>query len=166
MPDRPDRIASAILLGVAAFFAAAAAATSAPPTRPPARPETIPARPAVRPERVEVQRLSLPFEGTIPYRTLRRTRAQADSLAHALLDSARAGAAFDSLVKRYSYDRYPAIYRIADQGKRPGPGERPYGGLPPAVADTAFSISPGNIQLIPYDSKTCRYGFELIKRLK
>jgi hypothetical protein len=166
MPDWPARIPLAVRLGIIALTAAVAAAASPITTGAPYKPETFPVRPAVHPERVEVQRLVLPFGQTFPYRTLKRTRAEADSLARALLESARRGADFDTLVKRYSYDRFPAIYRVAGRGIRPGPGERPWSGLPPAVADSAFSISPGNIQLIPWDPKVCRYGFEIIRRLK
>jgi hypothetical protein len=159
---RAALIARSLIVGPAVIAVVLAAAAVAAPTRP----ETIPVKPAVRPERVEVQRIFLPFGQTYPYRTAKRTRAETDSLARALLDSARQGADFDSLVKRYSSDRFPGIYKVVDRGVRPGPGERPYRGIPPAVADSAFGISPGNIQLVPWDAEVCRYGFEVIRRLK
>ena len=127
---------------------------------------TMPVKPAVEPQHVQVQHILIGFAGSIPGKGITRTKEDAKKLAYEILEKARAGADFDSLVKQYTEDSPPGIYGMSGKGVAPGPGEYARDGMVPAFGNVGFAISPGNIGIADYDPAASPYGYHIIKRLK
>ncbi|HET9950475.1 MAG TPA: peptidylprolyl isomerase [Candidatus Eisenbacteria bacterium] len=131
-----------------------------------AAPGTMPVKPAVEPQHVQVQHILIGFAGSIPGKGITRTKEEAKKLAYEILEKARAGADFDSLVRQYTEDSPPGIYGMSGKGVAPGQGEYPRDQMVPAFGNVGFAISPGNIGIADYDAATSPYGYHIIKRLK
>lgn len=126
----------------------------------------LPLAPAVPPDHVRVQHVLIGFQGSLPGKTISRSRNEAETLATNLLHSAWFGRDFDTLVRDYTDDQYPGIYGMSNTGIPPGQGEYARTSLIPAFGDVGFSISPGNIGMAAYDPRTSPYGWHLILRLE
>ena len=126
---------------------------------------TMPVKPAVAPAHVEVQHILIGFAGSVPGKGITRTKADAKKLADEILDKARKGANFDTLVAKYTDDSPPGIYRMAAEGVPPQAGEFGRHQMVPAFGNVGFSISPGNIDIAEYDP-TSPFGWHIIKRLR
>src|SRR6266853_1848117 len=61
---------------------------------------TMPVKPAIAPAHIEVQHVLIGFSGSVPGKNITRTKEEAMKLAHEILDKARKGANFDSLVAK------------------------------------------------------------------
>ena len=131
-----------------------------------AAPGTMPVKPAVEPQHVQVQHILIGFAGSIPGKGITRTKEEAKKLAYEILEKARGGADFDSLVRQYTEDSPPGIYGMSGKGVAPGQGEYPRDQMVPAFGNVGFAISPGNIGIADYDAATSPYGYHIIKRLK
>ena len=131
-----------------------------------AAPGTMPVKPAVEPQHVQVQHILIGFAGSIPGKGITRTKEEAKKLAYEILEKARAGADFDSLVRQYTDDSPPGIYGMSGKGVPAGQGEYPRDQMVPAFGNVGFAISPGNIGIADYDAATSPYGYHIIKRLK
>ena len=129
-------------------------------------PETMPTRPAMAPAHIEVQHILIGFVGSVPGKPITRTKEQAKKLAYEVLDQARRGANFDTLVAKYTDDRPPGIYKMAATGVSHALGEYPRENMVPAFGDVGFSISPGNVDIADYDPAKSPYGWHIIKRLR
>ena len=127
---------------------------------------TMPVKPAIAPAHVEVQHILIGFAGSVPGKSITRTKEEAEKLAHEILDKARKGANFDSLVAKYTDDSPPGIYRMAGEGVPPQIGEFGRGQMVPAFGNVGFAISPGNIDIAEYDPSTSPFGWHIIKRLR
>src|SRR5580765_4196852 len=68
---------------------------------------TMPVKPAIAPAHIEVQHILIGFVGSVPGKNITRTKEEAMKLAHEILDKARKGANFDSLVAKYTDDNPP-----------------------------------------------------------
>ena len=117
-------------------------------------------------ERVEVQHILIGFDGSLPGKTLKRSRAEAESLAKTVLERAQKGESFDSLVKEFSDDQVPGVYGMSNKGIRPQGSEFPREQMVPGFGDIAFSLKEGEIGIASYDAKTSPFGWHIIKRLK
>jgi hypothetical protein len=122
----------------------------------------------VEPDHVEVQHILVSFAGVIPKEGLTRTQEQAEELANELLKQAREGADFDGLVKAYTDDQHPGIYRMANLNIEPDRrnGEYARGGMVKAFGDVSFSLRVGEIGMTQFDPETSKYGWHIVKRLK
>lgn len=129
-------------------------------------PETMPAKPAMAPAHIVVQHILIGFVGSVPGKPITRTKDQAKKLAYEILDKARRGANFDTLVTEYTDDRPPGIYKMAATGISHAMGEYPRENMVPAFGDVGFAISPGNIDIADYDPVKSPYGWHIIKRLQ
>jgi hypothetical protein len=127
---------------------------------------TMPVAPSTPPEHVEVQHVLIGFAGKIPGKNVTRTQAEAEKLAAEILARARKGEDFDQLVQKYTDDQWPGIYTLANNGVQPGKDEFPRSGMVKGFGDVAFRLSPGNIDVAPYDAAISPYGWHIIKRLK
>jgi hypothetical protein len=123
-------------------------------------------QPFVPPSHVEVQYLLIGFQGTVPGKQITRTQAQADSLAHSILQRAQSGESFDHLVQTYTDDQYPGIIEMSNRGVTPGPGEYSRGSVVPGFGDTSFSLRLGAVGITNYDARTSPYGWFVIKRIR
>ncbi|UCG52327.1 MAG: peptidylprolyl isomerase [Candidatus Latescibacterota bacterium] len=120
------------------------------------------------PQYVKVQHILIGFDGSLPGRKITRTREQAAELAAELLEKAKAGEDFDALVKEYTDDSHPGIYKMANHGlaaDRAG-GVFSRGGMVRGFGDVGFSLGVGEIGMASYDPTTSPYGWHIIKRLE
>jgi parvulin-like peptidyl-prolyl isomerase len=127
---------------------------------------TMPVKPAIVPAHVEVQHILIGFAGSVPGKGITRTKEEAKKLAYEILDKARKGANFDSLVAQYTDDRPPGIYKMSAAGVTPQVGEYQRTQMVPAFGNVGFAISPGNIDIADYDPTTSPFGWHIIKRLR
>ncbi|HYR69355.1 MAG TPA: peptidylprolyl isomerase [Candidatus Dormibacteraeota bacterium] len=127
---------------------------------------TMPVKPAIAPAHIEVQHVLIGFSGSVPGKNITRTKEEAMKLAHEILDKARKGANFDSLVAKYTDDSPPGIYKMAAEGVPPQQGEYGRKQMVPAFGNVGFAISPGNIDIAEYDPATSPFGWHIIKRLR
>ena len=127
---------------------------------------TMPVKPAIAPAHIEVQHILIGFAGSVPGKGITRTKEEARKLAYEILDKARKGANFDSLVVQYTDDRPPGIYKMSAAGVTPQAGEYDRAQMVPAFGNVGFSISPGNIDIADYDPTASPFGWHIIKRLK
>lgn len=153
--------------------------TAAPPaTTTPAAPtdtsggktasNTMPVTPSMPPDHIEVQHVLIAFQGSIPGKTITRTKAEAEKLAQDVLAQARGGADMDQLVQKYTDDQYPGVYDLANDGVTPdvAKGEYKRSGMVKGFSDAAFSLSVGNVGISNYDPKNSPFGWHIIKRLR
>jgi parvulin-like peptidyl-prolyl isomerase len=121
-----------------------------------------------QPDRVLVQHLLIAFEGTIPDKTIARTREEAEKLALELLDRAKAGEDFDALVREYTDDQHPGIYAMANFDIEPDPSAEEYSRsrMVKSFGDVSFGLPVGGFGLAVYDPDASKYGWHIIKRLE
>jgi len=122
----------------------------------------------VQPDRVLVQHLLIAFEGTIPDKTIARTREEAEKLALELFDRAKAGEDFDALVREFTNDRHPGIYAMANFDIEPDPSVEEYSRsrMVKSFGDVSFGLPVGGFGLAVYDPDASKYGWHIIKRLE
>ena len=128
--------------------------------------ETLPVPPKVTPQHITVQHILIAFEGSTR-KPVDRKKDEARKLAYEILEMARMGADFDTLVMTWTNDSYPGTYNLANF-KVPvkGKDEYPREDMVAAFGNVGFAISPGNIGIADFDPKTSKYGWHIIKRLK
>jgi hypothetical protein len=122
----------------------------------------------VEPDRVAVQHILISFKGAIPKPTVTRTREEAQKLAQEVFERAKKGEDFNSLVKQFTDDEYPGVYRMSNIGITPDPAkeEYPRAGMVKAFGDVGFSLPVGGIGMAEYDPKESKYGWHIIKRIE
>jgi hypothetical protein len=122
----------------------------------------------VEPERVTVQHILIAFRGSVPDPKVTRSQADAEQLALKILERAKAGEDFDAMVKTYTNDSYPGIYRMSDRGVTPDPSRQEFSRtrMVQAFGDVSFGLEVGGIGLAAYDPVTSKYGWHIIKRLE
>jgi len=119
------------------------------------------------PEHILVQHILIGFQGSLPGKDVKRSRAQAEKLADEIIQKAKDPKAnYDSLVKEFTDDQAPGIYGLANLGVSPQGEEFPRDQMVPAFGDVGFKLKAGEIGLAQHDAKTSPYGFHVIKRLK
>jgi parvulin-like peptidyl-prolyl isomerase len=128
---------------------------------------TSPAR-AKEPDRVAVQHILIAFKGSIPKTTVTRTREEAQKLAQEVFERANKGEDFDALVKQYTDDEYPGIYRMANTGITPDPSKQEYSraAMVKGFGDVSFSLPVGGIGMSKYDPQKSKFGWHIIKRIE
>ncbi len=123
--------------------------------------------PAGEPQHITVQHILIGFQGTLPGKTITRSKDEAKALAEKLFAQAQGGTDFAQLVKDNTDDAAPGIYTMANLGVDPANAdEAPRDQMIPAFGNVGFKLKPGEIGLAPYDPKTSPYGWHIIKRLK
>jgi hypothetical protein len=147
---------------------AAPPASTVPDTTAAPTASTMPVAPTTPPEHIEVQHVLIGFQGSIPGKTVTRTKAEAEKLAQEVLERARKGENMDALVQQYTDDQYPGVYDLANNGVTPDPakGEYKRSGMVKGFSDAAFGLSVGNVGISNYDPSTSPFGWHIIKRLK
>jgi peptidyl-prolyl cis-trans isomerase A (cyclophilin A) len=120
------------------------------------------------PERISVQHILIAFKGSIPEAKVTRTQEEAKALAEKIFDEAKKGADFDALVKKYTDDEYPGIYKMSNFSVPPNKEQKEYsrGGMVRSFGDVGFSLAVGGIGLAVYDPAFSKYGWHIIKRLQ
>jgi len=123
---------------------------------------------AKEPDRVAVQHILISFKGSIPKPTVTRTKEEAQKLAEEVFKRAKQGEDFDALVKQYTDDEYPGIYRMSNTGITPDQSKQEYPrqGMVKGFGDVGFSLPVGGIGMAPYDPQKSKYGWHIIKRIE
>ena len=123
---------------------------------------------SLEPDRVAVQHILISFKGSIPKPTVTRTREEAQKLAQEVFERAKKGEDFDALVKKYTDDEYPGIYRMSNIGIAPDPSNQEYSraGMVKGFGDVSFSLAVGGIGMAEYDPQKSKYGWHIIKRIE
>jgi len=119
-------------------------------------------------DHVTVQHILIAFKGSIPKDSVRRTQFEAELLVKEIFMRAKEGQDFDKLVKNFSDDQYPGIYRMSNFNVEPdeSEGEYPRSKMVEAFGDLSFRLSVDQIGLAKYDPETCKYGWHIIKRIE
>jgi hypothetical protein len=119
------------------------------------------------PDRVAVQHILIAFQGSINKEGVTRTQDEAQKLAQEILTRAKGGEDFDALVKQYTDDQYPGIYRMTNTGIEADRAvEYPRGGMVKAFGDVSFGLEVGGIGMTVFDPAESKYGWHIIKRLE
>ena len=118
------------------------------------------------PEHITVQHILIAFKGSLPDPKVTRSQADAEKLALRIFERAKAGEDFDAMVKTYTNDSYPGIYKMSNKDVPSGPGEFSRTRMVKAFGDVGFSLEVGGVGLAVYDPATSRYGWLIIKRLE
>lgn len=118
------------------------------------------------PEVITVQHVLIGFEGSLPGKAITRTRDEAQKLAGEIFEKAKSGADFDALVKEYTDDSHPGIYRMANFGVPADLSKQVYsrGQMIPAFGDVGFVLKVGKVGMASYDEEKSPYGWHIIKR--
>lgn len=120
---------------------------------------------------VTVQHCLIGFQGTVGGIT--RTQEEAQALAEELFEKAQAGEDFDKIVRKYTDDSHPGIYRLANHGFRADDTpmilsnkvfER--GTMVPAFGNVGFQLQVGEVGLADYSEEESRFGWHIIKRIE
>jgi Xaa-Pro aminopeptidase len=119
-------------------------------------------------ERISVQHILIAFKGSIPEPKVTRTAAEAEALAAEIFERARKGEDFDALVKKYTDDEYPGVYRMANFGVTPDKEKKEYArsGMVRAFGDVGFALPAGGVGFAVYDPQRSKYGWHIIKRVE
>jgi peptidyl-prolyl cis-trans isomerase D len=121
------------------------------------------------PERVTVQHILIAFKGSLPGdQKVTRSMADAEQLALRIFERAKAGEDFAAMVKTYTNDSYPGIYKMTNAGVPPDKSKQEYSrtGMVKAFGDVGFSLEVGGVGLAVYNPATSKYGWHIIKRLE
>jgi parvulin-like peptidyl-prolyl isomerase len=121
------------------------------------------------PERVTVQHILIAFKGSLPDDAkVTRSKEDAEKLARQVLERAKAGEDFAAMVKMYTNDSYPGIYKMTNKGVTPDRSKQEYSrtGMVKAFGDVGFSLEVGGVGLAVHDPATSKYGWHIIKRLE
>lgn len=120
------------------------------------------------PDRVVVQHILIAFKGSIPKESVTRTQAEAVTLAYEIFERANKGEDFDALVKKYTDDQHPGIYKMSNIDIPPNQSQREYSRsrMVKGFGDVSFSLPVGGIGMAEYDPETSKYGWHIIKRLE
>jgi len=120
------------------------------------------------PERVTVQHILIAFKGSIPNVDVTRTEDEAKILAKEIFKRAKKGEDFDALVKEYTDDQHPGIYKMSNIGISPDRGKQEYNRaqMVRAFGDVSFKLKVNEIGLAEYDPEASKYGWHIIKRIE
>jgi len=123
---------------------------------------------SAEPEHVTVQHILIAFKGSIPDPKVTRSREDAEKLALQIFERAKAGEDFEAMVKTYTNDSFPGIYKMANAGVTPDPAKQEFSRtrMVKAFGDVSFSLEVGGVGLAVYDPATSKYGWHVIKRLE
>jgi peptidyl-prolyl cis-trans isomerase A (cyclophilin A) len=120
------------------------------------------------PDHVAVQHILIAFQGSIPEEKITRSREAAQALALDIFGRAKKGEDFDRLVKSFTDDEYPGIYRMANFGLEllKEKKEYPRAGMVWSFGEVGFGLPVGGVGLAAYDPISSKYGWHIIKRLE
>jgi parvulin-like peptidyl-prolyl isomerase len=120
------------------------------------------------PDHIVVQHLLVSFKGAPRMTKVTRSQAEAKTLAYQLLETAKAGEDFDELVKEFTDDSHPGIYKMANRGVVANRAAREYerDGMVPAFGDVGFVLKVGELGIADHDAQSSPYGWHIIKRIE
>lgn len=120
-----------------------------------------------QPDVVVVQHILISFGRKIPGRDkIDRTKKEAEELAAKLFERALEEEDFDALVKEYTDDKYPGIYRLTNIDAPLVPNSRKRLEMAVFFGDVAFNLEVGEVGMARYHGGNSPYGWHVIKRLE
>lgn len=119
------------------------------------------------PDRVTVQHVLISFKGSIPKDTVTRTREEAEKLAYEIFERAKKGEDFDALVKEYTDNSYPGVYKMSNFSAEADmdQGEYPRSKMMRDFGDVSFRLSVDEIGMAEFSPEKSKYGWHIIKRI-
>ena len=117
------------------------------------------------PDVVTVQHVLISFKGKTD-KPVERSKKQAEKLAWEIFDRAEAGEDFDVLVKEYTDDSYPGIYKMTNRGAARLAGHSQRDNMAVYFGDVSFKLDVGEIGMARFHSELCPFGWHIIKRLE
>jgi hypothetical protein len=120
------------------------------------------------PDYVTVQHILIGFAGSVPGKDVTRSKLEAQVLAEDILKKAKAGEDFDALVKEFTDDSHPGIYKMANRGIPADMAKNVYSrdGMVAAFGDVGFPLEVGEIGMAAHNPQKSPYGWHIIKRLE
>jgi len=108
------------------------------------------------------------FQGReVPEGAKTRDQEEAKRLAGNILQRAKGGEDFSALVRTYTDDSPPGIYRMANTGVPAGdPQIFQRDAMAKAFGDVSFGLAVGQIGMTSYDPNESPFGWHIIKRLE
>ncbi len=119
-----------------------------------------------QPSVVEVQHVLIGFKSSSLQDKATRNFAAAIRLARRVHRLANKGDDFDALVKQYTDDEYPGVFRVTNYGVATSGDQVNRKSLVSAFGDTGFALKVGEVGATDFDLKASPSGFHIIKRLK
>ena len=123
------------------------------------------------PKAITIQHILISFDGRGTKAT--RTQEEAIELVDVVKQKIAAGEDFDELVKEYTDDSHPGIYKMVnhgEQGDRSGrdPSEWVFErrGMVPGFGDVGFTLELDEVGVAEFDLNKSPYGWHIIKRIK
>ena len=126
---------------------------------------------SAEPDFIVVQHVLVGFTGSVPGKSITRTKEEAAQLASEILAKAQSGEDFDGLVRQYTDDSHPGIYKMANFGQ-PGNMQDPNNMVFPraqmvaAFGDIGFPLEVGGIGMAEFDTQKSPFGWHIIKRVE
>ena len=119
------------------------------------------------PSAITVQHCLIGFKGSVPGKNIQRTPEEAAKLAGELLEKLNSGEDFDTIIKTYTNDSPPGIYKMANSGL-PADNRNVYSrdAMVPAFGNVGFKLNVDQYGMSEYDPKDSPFGWHIIKRLK
>jgi len=123
---------------------------------------------APEPEFIAVQHILIAFEGSVPGKNITRSQQSAAELANKVLAMAKEGKDFDELVKEFTDDSHPGIYKMANFGVPADMSQKVYprDKMVPAFGDVGFPLEVGEVGMAEYDPVKSKYGWHIVKRVE
>ena len=120
------------------------------------------------PQYISVQHILIGFQGSVPGKPITRNTEEAQQLAEELLKRAQSGEDFDALVKEYTDDSHPGIYKMANFGLPGDMSQRVFARdeMVGAFGDVGFPLEVGAIGMAAYNENASPYGWHVIKRVE
>ena len=120
------------------------------------------------PSHITVQHCLIGFQGSVSGKSIKRSRAEAELLAHQILEKAQAGEDFYELVKQHTDDSPPGIYDMANDGFAGDRGRQLFARreMVPAFGNTGFPLEVGEYGLAEHHPTDSPFGWHIVKRVK
>jgi parvulin-like peptidyl-prolyl isomerase len=119
-----------------------------------------------QPTRIMVQHCLIACRDSMD--SVQRSRDEAKELAASLLERLKNGEEFGPIIKQYTNDSYPGIYKMVNRGVRAdgNAGEADRDSMVPAFGDVGFRLQVDEYGMSEFDPVTSKYGWHIIKRLE
>ncbi|MEL7500185.1 MAG: peptidylprolyl isomerase [Planctomycetota bacterium] len=155
------------------LFACAATGCSAPPGADSSEPDDLYMKEMDpnEPNRITVQHCLISFKGT--KEGVKRSKEEAEALAKELLERARGGEDFDAIVKEYTDDSHPGIYKMVNfgimgnRGMLADPEDRIFerDEMVAAFGNVGFKLKVNEFGMSNFNKSSSPFGFHIIKRI-
>jgi foldase protein PrsA len=117
---------------------------------------------------IRVQHILIGFLGSIPGKSIERSREESQVLAQDVLKRAKAGEDYDALVQEYTDDSAPGYYWMANTGvsQKPGVQTFPRERMVKGFGDAGFALEVGEFGMAEYHAADSPYGWHIVKRVE